>query len=72
MCNIFEVERKIENFALVYRMKKKVTQEDGTISTYTPSSFENTLFTTVLVIVTYLYIPIIRDSISTAFFIIDQ
>lgn len=68
----YEIERTIENFTFVYKLKKKNILEDGTESTYSPTLLENSIFSFFLVAVTYLYIPIIRDSISIIIFCIDN
>jgi hypothetical protein len=68
----YEVERKIENFAFVYKLNKKNILEDGTEIPYSPTILENSIFTIFLLVVTYFYIPITRDSISIIFFCIDN
>jgi hypothetical protein len=72
LCNRYEVDRKIENFALSYKMSKLEETKDGKKSPYVTSACESGFFSLVLTLVTYIYIPIIRDSISTAFFNIEQ
>ena len=71
MCQRFEVERKIDNFIVVYKMKRKSINEQGCEESLDATNNEILFYNTIIIIVTYLYIPIIRDSINYVFFEIN-
>ena len=72
-CRDFQLIRKIENSTIIYEIEKRQPSEDQkTEVEYVVSGCEKFIFNSILVIIIYLYIPLVRDSISSILFIMDQ